>query len=169
MHVSLDDLLPFAGVLIGAGIGLLGTLLGLRRQRRAEWQRWLQETAAECAIKLAGASTAVEHAISSFERPSDQVSAPDAEKAINDADWLVNEVALPLSRLRLLFGEDPRVYGAARAAAENLKRAAKRLRDYYSENRTGSGLSDAREAYAEAERQESEFVSGANSEVRRAG
>jgi hypothetical protein len=162
MQVWLDDLLPFVGVLIGASIGLLGTWLGLRRQRRAEWQRWLHETAAESATKLAGASTAVEHAISSLENSSSQVSVPDAEKAVNDAEWLVNEVELPLSRVRLLFGEDSRVYGAARTASENLRRAAARLRDYHKEERTGSGLSDAREAYMEAEKQESEFVSRAN-------
>ena len=169
MQVWLDDLLPFIGVLIGASIGLLGTLLGLRRQRRAEWQRWLHETAAWSAIKLAGASTAVKHAISSLESSSSQLSVPDAEKAVNDAEWLVNEVELPLSRVRLLFGEDSRVYGAASAASENLRRAAARLRDYHNEGRNGSGLSDAREAYTEAEKQESEFVSGANSEVRKAG
>ncbi|MDQ3911595.1 MAG: hypothetical protein M3305_07490 [Actinomycetota bacterium] len=175
MQVWLDDLLPFLGVLIGAAAGLFGSWLGLRWQGRAQWQRLLHEGASEFAAKLAGASTAVRHAISSFERLADQEGTPSSEdeeatkEAMKDAEWLVNEIPLSLSRLRLLFGEESRVYGEAKSAEQNLKLAVGELKDYRDKGRADQSLQDADKLHSEAEVREREFLSLANSEIRGAG
>jgi type I restriction-modification system DNA methylase subunit len=176
----------FGGLLAGFLIALvttgITTFLTLRRQRRSEWQRWLQEAAANFGMKLRGASTAVEYAVF---LPEGNLPVVDQEgklqdehkKAFDDAQWLVNETQLSLSQVQLLFGEarHSAVRDAARGAIENLRQAIKHLEEYHKHLQNYPGDTDsedlgkAQKCLEESQSQEKKFVSEAYAAIRKAG
>jgi hypothetical protein len=191
----LDSLLsgPFAGLLAGLLIALLTTSISLRRQRRSEWQGWLQEAAAEFAMKVRGASTAVEHAILYSRdalRENETAATGEGEflaaydERVGWAAHLVRQVPLSLSRVELLFSENPSAKDAARESFEALERALESLEDRdkkellrsYTETRAPRSrdevqvfLTEAQKLWEIAEKQEKDFIEKAHRVIREAG
>jgi hypothetical protein len=176
----------FGGLVAGLLIALLTTgittFLTLRRQRRSEWQRWLQEAAANFGMKLRGASTAVEYAVFLSEGnlpivDQERKLQDEHKKAFDDAQWLVNETQLSLSQVQLLFGEDHHsaVRDAAREAIENLRQAVKHLEEYHKHLQNDpldtdpEDLGKAQTCLKASQSQETEFVSEAYAAIRKAG
>jgi hypothetical protein len=159
--------LPFISALVGAALVFVGTLVRLRHERGMEQWRQLHEGAAEFAAKLGGASTAVGYAISECkENPIDQAGdlPPGHEKAVEDADWLVNEARLPLSRVRLLFGEESSVSEPALTAATELEQAVRYLKRHL-RDRTPTDLQEAQKCCESARKQEGKFINAAHSKI----
>jgi hypothetical protein len=123
MPLWLEVLLPFVGGLIGVAVGFFATWLRLRHERSAQWQRWFQESAAEFASRLGGASRAVDHAISRCKKERSE-----CEEAVSSAAWLVGELHLPLNKVLLRYGKESPAGKAAREAIEKLDQSIDQLR-----------------------------------------
>jgi hypothetical protein len=159
--------LPFISALVGAALVFVGTMVRLRHERDIEQWRQLHEGAAEFAAKLGGAATAVGYAISECkENPIDQAGdlPPEHKKAVEDADWLVNEARLPLSRVRLLFGDTSSVSKAALDAATELEQTVRYLKRHL-RYRAPADLQKAQECCETAREQEAVFIDAAHSRI----
>jgi hypothetical protein len=168
-------LLPFAGGLIGVAIGFLGTLIRVRHERSAQWQRWFQESAAEFVSKLAGDSKAVEKAISRCDQEH-----PERRDAFSKAAWYVGELPLPLNKVLLLYGKDSPAGKAAREAVDALDESIAHLEHHLGhdgkaadstppkDSESINPLKDARQALSKARDEGNTFLEEAYSEIREA-